>query len=104
MAAERRRSCYRCRRLRKAPGLQRRRKLFGPGSYPSKFRRWSDDEGSVVIRMPGVGVELPNDISAGRTPMPFYENGDVRIHYEEAGSGFSLLLIPGCGLHYRMGL
>jgi pimeloyl-ACP methyl ester carboxylesterase len=31
--------------------------------------------------------------------MPFYERGDVRIHYEEAGSGFSLLLIPGGGLN-----
>ena len=31
--------------------------------------------------------------------MPFYENGDVRIHYEEAGSGFPLFLIPGGGLN-----
>jgi pimeloyl-ACP methyl ester carboxylesterase len=31
--------------------------------------------------------------------MPFYENGNVRIHYEEAGSGFPLLLIPGGGLN-----
>jgi pimeloyl-ACP methyl ester carboxylesterase len=31
--------------------------------------------------------------------MPFYERGDVRIHYEEAGSGFPLLLIPGGGLN-----
>jgi pimeloyl-ACP methyl ester carboxylesterase len=30
--------------------------------------------------------------------MPFYERGDVRIYYEEAGSGFPLLLIPGGGL------
>ncbi len=29
----------------------------------------------------------------------FYENGPVRIHYEEAGSGFPLLLIPGGGLN-----
>ena len=29
--------------------------------------------------------------------MPFYERGDVRIHYEEAGSGFPLLIIPGGG-------
>ena len=29
--------------------------------------------------------------------MPFYEKGAVRIHYEEAGSGFPLLLIPGGG-------
>ena len=31
--------------------------------------------------------------------MPFYVKGDVRIHYEEAGSGFPLLLIPGGGLN-----
>ena len=31
--------------------------------------------------------------------MPFYERGDVRIHYEETGSGFPLLLIPGGGLN-----
>ena len=31
--------------------------------------------------------------------MSFYERGPVRIHYEEAGSGFPLLLIPGGGLN-----
>jgi pimeloyl-ACP methyl ester carboxylesterase len=31
--------------------------------------------------------------------MPFYEKGDIRIHYEEAGSGFPLLVIPGGGLN-----
>ena len=31
--------------------------------------------------------------------MPFYEKGPVRIHYQEAGSGFPLLLIPGGGLN-----
>ncbi len=31
--------------------------------------------------------------------MPFYEKGDVRIHYEEAGAGFPLLIIPGGGLN-----
>jgi pimeloyl-ACP methyl ester carboxylesterase len=31
--------------------------------------------------------------------MPFYEKGDVRIHYEEVGSGFPLMVIPGGGLN-----
>jgi pimeloyl-ACP methyl ester carboxylesterase len=31
--------------------------------------------------------------------MPFFEKGPVRIHYEEAGSGFPLLLIAGGGLN-----
>ncbi len=31
--------------------------------------------------------------------MPFYEKGSVHIHYEEAGSGFPLLIIPGGGLN-----
>ena len=31
--------------------------------------------------------------------MPFYEKGDVRVHYEQAGSGFPLLVIPGGGLN-----
>jgi pimeloyl-ACP methyl ester carboxylesterase len=31
--------------------------------------------------------------------MPSYEKGKVRIHYEEAGSGFPLLLIAGGGLN-----
>ncbi|NOT26980.1 MAG: alpha/beta hydrolase [Acidobacteria bacterium] len=31
--------------------------------------------------------------------MPFYEKGNVRIHYQETGSGFPLLLIAGGGLN-----
>ncbi|HET6607611.1 MAG TPA: alpha/beta hydrolase [Rhodopila sp.] len=34
--------------------------------------------------------------------MPFYERGDVRIRYEEAGSGFPLLVAPGGGLNSRV--
>jgi len=35
----------------------------------------------------------------GGTSARFYERGSVRIHYEEAGSGFPLLLIAGGGLN-----
>jgi hypothetical protein len=31
--------------------------------------------------------------------MPFYDKGDVRIRYEEAGAGFPLLVMPGGGLN-----
>ena len=31
--------------------------------------------------------------------MPYFEKGDVRIRYEEVGSGFPLLAIPGGGLN-----
>src|SRR6266403_4594378 len=31
--------------------------------------------------------------------MPFFQKGDIRIRYEEAGSGFPLLVIPGGGLN-----
>ena len=33
----------------------------------------------------------------------FYEKGNVRIRYQEVGSGFPLLCTPGGGLNSRMG-
>src|SRR5262245_2472453 len=38
-------------------------------------------------------------IVQGETAMPYYEKGPVRIRYEEAGSGFPLLIVPGGGLN-----
>jgi len=34
--------------------------------------------------------------------MPFYEKGNVRIQYEEAGAGFPLLVIAGGGLNSKI--
>src|SRR5690349_23989076 len=34
--------------------------------------------------------------------MPFYEKGNVRIHYEEVGTGFPLLVISGGGLNSKL--
>jgi pimeloyl-ACP methyl ester carboxylesterase len=36
------------------------------------------------------------------TIMPFFEKGDVRIRYEEVGSGFPLMVTPGGGLNSRV--
>ena len=37
--------------------------------------------------------------TGGGAPMSFYERGPVRIHYQQFGSGFPLLVIPGGGLN-----
>ena len=34
--------------------------------------------------------------------MAFHERGNIRIHYEETGNGFPLLIIPGGGLNSDM--
>jgi hypothetical protein len=33
------------------------------------------------------------------TAVPFFQKGDIRIRYEEAGSGFPLLVTPGGSLN-----
>jgi pimeloyl-ACP methyl ester carboxylesterase len=35
--------------------------------------------------------------------MPFFQKGQVRIRYEEAGTGFPLMVTPGGGLNSRVG-
>jgi pimeloyl-ACP methyl ester carboxylesterase len=39
----------------------------------------------------------------GGAAMPVYQRGAVRIHFEEAGSGLPLLIIPGGGLNATIG-
>jgi pimeloyl-ACP methyl ester carboxylesterase len=53
---------------------------------------------SAVVMRPWVGF------GQGGAAMSFYERGPVRIKYEEAGSGFPLLLIPGGGLNSTIAL
>ena len=45
---------------------------------------------------------LTQQIGQGDAALSFYENGPVRIRYEEAGAGFPLLLIAGGGLNSTM--
>ena len=51
---------------------------------------------AATAAVPGVFVQKAGK---GGSAMPFYEKGAVRIHFEEAGSGFPLLLIAGGGLN-----
>jgi hypothetical protein len=44
----------------------------------------------------GLGLEKSQQEGAA---MSFYEKGPVRIHFEEKGSGFPLLMIAGGGLN-----
>jgi pimeloyl-ACP methyl ester carboxylesterase len=46
-----------------------------------------------------MGFALLNPSYARRNTMPFYEKGQVRLYYEDVGSGFPLLIIPGGGLN-----
>jgi pimeloyl-ACP methyl ester carboxylesterase len=51
---------------------------------------------AATAAVPGVFAQKTGKGGAG---LPFYEKGGVRIHFEEAGSGFPLLLIAGGGLN-----
>jgi len=44
----------------------------------------------------------PTPAAAGSPVTGFYERGDVRIRYQEVGSGFPLLVTPGGGLNSRI--
>jgi len=50
---------------------------------------------AAMSAIPQVFAQQPGRAGSGK----FYEKGPVRIHYEEAGSGFPLMLIPGGGLN-----
>jgi pimeloyl-ACP methyl ester carboxylesterase len=54
---------------------------------------------TAVVAAPGVFAQQAGQAGAGAR---FYEKGAVRIRFEEAGSGFPLLLIAGGGLNSTM--
>src|SRR5436309_5672015 len=55
--------------------------------------------GAAVSAMAAAPRVFGEQTGEGRTTTSFYEKGPVRIHYEEVGSGFPLLLIAGGGLN-----
>src|SRR3981189_3681328 len=55
--------------------------------------------GAVAMAAGATGALAQRPRGSGDAAATFYEKGPVRIHYEEAGSGFPLLLIAGGGLN-----
>ena len=58
--------------------------------------------GAAVTAMAVAPRALAQQTGQEGTGARFYERGSVRIRYQEAGSGFPLLLIAGGGLNSRM--
>ena len=55
--------------------------------------------GAAATAMAAAPRLFAQESGQGGAGMSFYEKGPVRIHYEEVGSGFPLLLIAGGGLN-----
>ncbi len=62
-------------------------------------RRKLLETGAAATAMAAAQALFGKQAGKGAGAMSFYEKGPVRIHYEETGSGFPLLLIPGGGLN-----
>jgi pimeloyl-ACP methyl ester carboxylesterase len=63
------------------------------------IRRKILEAGAAATAMAAVPRVFAQQTGQGGAAKSFYEKGPVRIHYEEAGSGFPLLLIAGGGLN-----
>src|SRR6185436_2370230 len=58
--------------------------------------------GAAAAAMAAMPRVLARQAGKGETDK-FYERGSVRIRYQEAGSGFPLMLLPGGGLNATIG-
>src|SRR2546423_5138903 len=63
------------------------------------IRRKMLKTGAAATAIAAASRVFAEQTGQGGAAMSFYEKGPVRIHYEEAGSGFPLLLIAGGGLN-----
>ena len=58
--------------------------------------------GAAAAAMAAAPQVFAQQAGPGAAATSFYEKGDVRIRYEEVGSGFPLLVTPGGGLNSRI--
>src|SRR6202521_4377968 len=73
--------------------------IIKEGSIMGSTRRTILATGAAATAMAAARRAFAQQTGKGGAAKSFYEKGAVRIHYEEAGSGFPLLLIPGGGLN-----
>src|ERR1700687_4458584 len=69
------------------------------GRLMDPIRRKILKTGAAATAMAAAPRVFAQQTGQGEAAMSFYEKGPVRVHYEEAGSGFPLLLIAGGGLN-----
>jgi pimeloyl-ACP methyl ester carboxylesterase len=72
---------------------------MGRPSMMDSIRRTILTTGAAATAMAAAPRVFAQQTEQGGAAMPTYEKGAVRIHFEEAGSGFPLLLIAGGGLN-----
>jgi pimeloyl-ACP methyl ester carboxylesterase len=73
--------------------------MFEEDADMDRKRRKLLAAGAAATAMAAAPRVFAGEAEQGGAPTSFYEKGKVRIHYEEAGSGFPLLLIAGGGLN-----
>src|SRR6202521_2634974 len=73
--------------------------IIKEGSIMGSTRRTILATGAAATAMAAARRAFAQQTGKGGAAKSFYEKGNVRIHYQEAGSGFPLLLIPGGGLN-----
>jgi pimeloyl-ACP methyl ester carboxylesterase len=66
------------------------------------IRRTILKTGAAATAMAAAPAVFAQQAGQGGAAMSFYEKGPVRVRYQEAGSGFPLLLIAGGGLNSVM--
>jgi hypothetical protein len=70
-----------------------------PSQVMDSNRRTILASGAAATAMAAAPRVFAQQTEQEGAPMSFYEKGPVRIHFQEAGSGFPLLLIAGGGLN-----
>ena len=76
--------------------------MNGGGAMIDQIRRNMLTTGvaaTAIAAAPGVFAQ---QAAQGASAFSFYEKGNVRIRYQEIGSGFPLLVTPGGGLNSRI--